>query len=107
MVGVNSATVFNVTDRPVRYSQHGLRVPGRQTADVSDTGDWYYIAALMRGDLVVLSETAVADTPVEAVAESTPTPEPEVTDTDAAPEVAEDAAASDSKKKQPSKAKEN
>lgn len=104
---MTSTTVFNVTEHPVRISAAGNRVPGRTSTEVTDTADTHYIAALERGDLVVLSATA-APAPV-VVAEPAPEPEP----MPAAPEdevpaeaEAEETASAEPKKK-PTKAKEN
>lgn len=110
---MTSTTVFNLTERPIRYSAHGNRVPGRSATTVTDTDDKYYISALSRGDLMVLSEAA---SPVkqEPVAKSDPTPQPEsepisaeetpAADVGTEPEA--DQSESESKKK-PVKAKEN
>lgn len=96
-----SATVFNLTEGPVQVSAAGNRVPGRCEAVVDDTSDPHYTAALERGELVVLSASA----PAAPVAEPVPVPEPQAEDGDDPAEAGEPAA--ESKKKQPSKAKEN
>lgn len=110
---MTSTTVFNVTERPVRYSVHGNRVPGRSSATVTDTADKHYTAALSRGDLVVLSEVA-SPAKQEQVAKPAPTPQPETEPTpaedtpavEAGTEPVADQSDSESKKK-PVKAKEN
>lgn len=110
MADVTSATVFNVTDRPVRVSDAGHRVPGRGTAVVADTSDSSYVAALRRGDLVVLSETATVKAPVAPVVEEVPPaaePEPTYEEPTELPEDDTEATPSESKKKQPNKAKES
>lgn len=106
---MTTTTVFNVTERPVRFTVHGNRVPGRESTVVTDIEDKYYIAALTRGDLVVLSEIAspVKQEPVaNAATEPEPTPVA-AEETLAADEPAAEQADTESKKKQPSKAKEN
>lgn len=107
---MTSTTVFNVTDHPVRFSSSGRRVPGRTSTDVVDTADPYYLAALERGDLVVLSATAA---PIEVVAVPAPAPDPEPEPEPVVEEPIPDDAAPEEpvvvepKKKQPTKAKEN
>ncbi len=107
---MSSTTVFNLTERPVRYTDAGNRVPGRGTAVVTDTTDKYYVAALESGRLMVLSESA-PPAKQEQVAKPAPDPEPVVVEevilAEDPVEASEEPVEPESKKKQPSKAKEN
>ena len=99
-------TVFNLTEQPVQYTVDGNRVPGRTAVEVTDKSDPYYVAALERGDLVVLSDAVAA----EAVAQPVTEPEPEPVEETLAAEgdtTVDELAEPESKKKQPNKAKEN
>lgn len=102
--------VFNLRERPVRFSADGNRVPGRTRTEIADVKDEFYLAALERGDLVVLSETAAAPPPPVEVQTVTVLPEPEPPATDESADTAvegEDATVTEPRKKQPNKAKEN